>query len=124
MFPSIGAQLINWQWHTLAPPFNSGANAATVSVQTLPVQCHYSAGTDVGRGSLETTGNRLFDIMSHVGLMELPLAIVTLGIIRPHNSGAAFEQKVSECLGMPEGKSPRHTQNPLLVSNIHFQQGC
>ena len=29
--------------------FNSGANAAPVSVQALPVECHYSAGTDVGR---------------------------------------------------------------------------
>ena len=84
----------------LAPTFNSGANAAPVSVQTLPVQCHYSAGPDVGRGSLETTGNR-------VGLMELPLAIVTLGTIRPDDS-------VSGRVGMPEGKSPRHAQKPLL----------
>ena len=47
----------------LAPPFNSDANAAPVSVQTLQVQCHYSAGTDVGRGSLEITGNRVLDIL-------------------------------------------------------------
>ena len=33
------------------PWLNSGANAAPVSVQALPVQWHYSAGTDVGRGS-------------------------------------------------------------------------
>ena len=64
-FPSTGALLIDCQGGTLAPPFKSGANAAPVSVQTLPVQCHYSAGTDVGRGSPETTGNRVFDIMSH-----------------------------------------------------------
>ena len=43
----------------LDPPLNSGANAAPVSVQALAVQCHYHAGTDVGRGSLETTGNRV-----------------------------------------------------------------
>ena len=45
--------------------------------------------------------------VSHVGLMELPLAIVTLGTIRPDDS-------VSGRLGMPEGKSPRHAQKPLL----------
>ena len=51
-----------------------------------------------------------------MGLMELPLAIVTLGTIRSDDSGAAFEQKnrVSGRLGMPEGKSPRHTRNPLM----------
>ena len=51
------------QRHTLVPPFNSGANAAPVSIQVLPVHCHYSGGTDVGHGSVETTGNRVFDIM-------------------------------------------------------------
>ena len=64
-FPSTGAPLIDCQRRTLPPPLNSGANAAPVSVQALPVQFHYSAGTDVGRGTLETTGNRVFDIMSH-----------------------------------------------------------
>ena len=38
-----------------APPFNSGANAAPVTMQALPVQCHHSAGTDVGCGCPETT---------------------------------------------------------------------
>ena len=38
---------------TLAPPLNSGANAAPVSMQALPVQCHYSAGTDVVAVTLE-----------------------------------------------------------------------
>ena len=65
-FPSTGAPLINCQRRTMAPPFNSGANAVPVLVQALPVQGHYSAGTDVGRrDSLETTGNRVFDIISH-----------------------------------------------------------
>ena len=65
MFPFHWCSIDKLPVGTLAPPFNSGANAAPVSVQTLPVQCHYSAGTDVGRGSLEATGNRMFDIMSH-----------------------------------------------------------
>ena len=65
-FPSTGAPLIDCQPWSLAPPFNSGANTAPVSMQTRPVQCHYSVGTDVGRDSLETTGNRVFDIMSHM----------------------------------------------------------
>ena len=47
----------NCHQRTLAPPFNSGLIAAIVSVQALPVRCHYSAGTDIGRGSIETTGN-------------------------------------------------------------------
>ena len=51
------------QQRTLVPPFNSGANAALVSVQVLPVHSHYSAGTDGGRGSLESTGNRVSDLM-------------------------------------------------------------
>ena len=42
------------QWFTTTT-FNTCANAAPVSVKALPVQCDYSAGTDVGRGSLETT---------------------------------------------------------------------
>ena len=52
------------QRHTLASSFNRSSTAAPVSVQALPVQCHYSAGTHVGRGSLETD-NRVFHIMSH-----------------------------------------------------------
>ena len=52
------------QRYTLVPPFSSGANPAPVSVHTLPLQCHYSAGTDVGRGSLRTTSNTVFDTMS------------------------------------------------------------
>ena len=64
-FFSTGAPLNDCQWRMLALPFNSGVNAAPASVQALPVQCHYSAGTDVGRGSLETTGNRVLDIMYH-----------------------------------------------------------
>ena len=47
------------QRDALAPLLNSGANTAPASVQ-----CHYSAGTDFGCGILETTGNRVFDIMS------------------------------------------------------------
>ena len=46
--------------------------------------------------------------------MELPLAIVILGIIRPEDSGAAFEQKNESRLGIPGGKSPRHAPKPLL----------
>ena len=48
---------IDCQQRTLVPPFNSGANAASVPG---------SAGTDVGRGSLETTGN-VCHYVSHVG---------------------------------------------------------
>ena len=43
------------QCHTLVPPLNSSINEACVSVQALPAQCHYSAGTGVVRSSLETT---------------------------------------------------------------------
>ena len=51
--------------------------------------------------------------------IELPIAIFTQGIIRPEDSGAAFEQKktlFSGRLSMPGGtrKSPRHAQNRLL----------
>ena len=49
--------------------------------------------------------------------MRLPLAIVTLGTIRPDDSGTAFAQKTHRIfgrLGMPEGKSPRLAQNPLV----------
>ena len=90
--------------------------------QTLPVQCHYSAGTDVGRESLGTSGNRVFDV-SHLGLMELPLAIVTLVTIRPDDNGIAFEQclDVWACLRVNLLDMPRppywasegkHSQNP------------
>ena len=48
---------------TLVPPFNSCDDAVPVSVQALAVKCHYNAGTDVSRGSLETTDNRVLDIM-------------------------------------------------------------
>ena len=40
------------------------------------------------------TGN-VTHYVSHVGWMELPSAIFTLWIIRPKDSGAAFEQKKS-----------------------------
>ena len=60
--------LADCQQRTLAPPLNIGANAAPISVHALsvhalPVQCHYSTGTDVRRGSLETNGNRVLDII-------------------------------------------------------------
>ena len=48
---------------TPAPLFNSCAKAAPVSVQVLPVQFHYSAGTDVCRGILETTDKKVLDSM-------------------------------------------------------------
>ena len=41
--------------------------------------------------------------MSHVGRMQLPLAIVSL------------ETRVFLHLGMPRGESPRHAQNPLHI---------
>ena len=63
----------DYQRHTLAPLFNSHANAAPVSMQALPVQCHYSAGTDIGCGALETTYNRMFD-MSHTGMNDPRIA--------------------------------------------------
>ena len=44
-------------------PLNSSANAAPVSTQALSVQCHYRTVTDVGRGNLEETGKRVFDII-------------------------------------------------------------
>ena len=46
--------------------------------------------------------------------MELPVAIVYLVIIRPEDSGAAFEPKNESHLGMSGGKSPGHAQKPLL----------
>ena len=45
--------------------------------------------------------------------MELPLAIVILGIIRPEDSGTAFEQKNEPHLGMPRGELP-NAPKPLL----------
>ena len=54
---------VDCQGGTLVPPFNSDADAALVSVQALPVQCHYSADTDVGFGIIETIGNSLLDTM-------------------------------------------------------------
>ena len=51
------------QRHTLVLSLNSNANAGLISVQALPVHCHYSADTDVGHGSLETIGNRVLVIM-------------------------------------------------------------
>ena len=68
---------------TLVPPFNSGAKAAPVTVHVLPVQCYYSPGTDVGCGSLETTGHKVFAIMSLTwDEWCLPSNVVTLGTIR------------------------------------------
>ena len=46
--------------------------------------------------------------------MELPLAVVILGIIHPGDGGDAFEQKNDLRLGTPGGKSPRHAPKPLL----------
>ena len=66
-------------YSTLDPPFNSSANAGPVSVQAVSVQCHYSEGTDVGRCSLETTGNRVFDIMSLVGVNGVTLSYCYFG---------------------------------------------
>ena len=99
------------QWRTLVPPLNSGANAAPASVLAL------------------ITGNSVFDIRSLTwdewsypeGVI---LPIVTLGTIRPEDSGAArnatsfiiklySETQVSGRLGMSGGISPRHAQNPL-----------
>ena len=54
---------------TLVPPLNSGAYAAPLSVQ-----CHYSAITDAGRGNLETTGNRVFDISFSHGMNGVSLS--------------------------------------------------
>ena len=62
------------------------------------------------------------DIMSLTqGMNGVILPIVSLGIIRPEDSGAVrnasiklhSETRVSGCLGMSGGRSPRHAQNPL-----------
>ena len=97
---------VDCQRRALVPLFNSGNNAAPVSVQALPVQRRYSAGTNVGRGSFETTGNRVLDIMclTHTH---------TLGTIRPEDSGAMFYKKnpghleVWSCLGVNSLDMPR-----------------
>ena len=68
--------------------------------------------TDVGCESLERTDNRVLDSMCLK--RELPLAIATLETTRPEDSGAVFCSKKNGSLGMPGGKSPRHSQNPLL----------
>ena len=47
---------------------------ALVLVQALPVQCHYSAATDVGRGSLKTIGNRVLDNMCVTWIKEVTLS--------------------------------------------------
>ena len=75
------------------------------------------------------TGNSVFDIRSLTWdewsyLEGVILPIVTLGTIRPEDSGAAqmplsfiiklySETQVSGRLGMSGGISPRHAQNPL-----------
>ena len=64
---------VDGQRCTLARLFKSSANAAPVSVQALPVQCRYNTGTDVGRGSLETTGNRVLDIIGRIYKASLRL---------------------------------------------------
>ena len=79
------------------------------------MRCHYSAGTGVGRGSFETTGNRVLDIMSHTWDEWSYLSLLLFWvIIRPEDGGAAFEQKNKSHLGMPGGKSPGHAPKPLL----------
>ena len=81
----------------------------------LPYECKrcQQCGTDVGHGGLETTDNRVLHIMCLTCDEWRTLAIVTLGTIRPEDSGAVFEQK-NESLGMPGGKSPRHAQTLVL----------
>ena len=84
---------------------------SSISVQALPVQFHYSAGTDVGRGSFETTGNRVLDIMSHTWdeYRYLPR-----GLSAPRIAKQLLNKKNESHLGMPAGKSPSHAPNPLL----------
>ena len=46
------------EWPAMVPPFDNGANAARISPGAVS-----SAGTDVGRGSLDKTGNRVLHNM-------------------------------------------------------------
>ena len=102
------------QWPTLFFLFNIGANGAPISVQALPArQALMLAVLALKQPAIECSGQ----YVSHVRRVELPLAItLSLGTIRPEDSGAAFQKKASlpGHLGMSGGKSPRHAQKPLL----------
>ena len=73
-------------------------------------ECFPSTGVpliDCKRGTLVSPFNS--SVNAAPILMELNLVIVTLGTIRPDDSGVAFEQKTLDVfgrLGMPESKSP------------------
>ena len=106
--------------------FNSVANAAPVSVQALSVQCHYSSGTDVGRDSLETTDNRVLDIMClKWDEWSYPHLLLPWGLSNPRRAEPCFvgKKRVSGRLGKPGVKSRRHAQNPYWMSEgKHLQQ--
>ena len=60
------------QRRTLVPPFNSGANVYSYHIAAgtaIAVSLLHSAGNDVGCGSLETTGNRVYgSLFYHITL--------------------------------------------------------
>ena len=110
---------------TLVPLFNSGANAAFVSVQTLPVQIHYSAGTDVGRGSLETPTIVCYTLCVSRGMNGVTLASVTLGGYPTQERGAVFVGKNASlwiypltCPETPIARVKEKTRNnpPCLIT--------
>ena len=82
-----------------------------------------SAGAGLGRGSLETTGNRVFDIWSLTGDDTLGI-LSDLRIAELYEMPQSFsiklhsETHVSGRPGMSGGKSPRHAQNPLSGERI------
>ena len=115
------------QWHTLFSPFDNVANTAPVLVQALSaVQTLMLAMVALQQPKY------CYTLCVSRGRTELPLAIVTLGTIRPKDSGAAFGQKkqFSGRLDMP-GVNPldilgtlywvsegKHSHHHLYI--IHF----
>ena len=85
---------VDCQRYTPAPPFNSGANAASVSVPALPVQCHYSAGTDVSRfRALKQPTIECLTLRLTRGMNRITLSYCSSGDYPTRDSRAAFEQK-------------------------------
>ena len=96
---------------TLAAPFNGGANAAPVSEQTLPVQCHYSVCTSVV--ALKQPTKEFLTLVLSREMNGVTLSIVTLGTIRPRDREPCFVVKKTWTSGHG-GESPGHAKNPLL----------
>ena len=97
---------------------------ASAAQQQSQCSSRISVGTGVGFGrDLKLSVMECWHQTSHVGLMKLPSAIVTLGTIRPEDIvklcdrplcfSIKLHRETSDHLGMCGGKSPRLGKNPL-----------